>query len=159
MVINIKTEKTPSQMMGRLFDIEKIPILKMRREWGNWDGPSALEFTLGNNYIYVGSEHKNLSLPASPLAANGKNPPEYRRWLWGRICAKDQAIGGSLGEVTLSTSIAYWPEDDDIAVIVQKAADWVWSQKKTPNVPSDLDYSGQFGQSDLGWDGVRNYAP
>ena len=92
MIINKKVEKTPEQMMGRLFDIEKIPILKMRREWGNWNGPECLEFHLGNNYIYVGSENKGLSLPASPLAPNGEGPQEYRRWLWGRICAKDQAV-------------------------------------------------------------------
>ena len=55
--------------------------------------------------------------------------------------------------MTLQTSIAYWPEDYDIAVIVHKAADWLWSQKPTPNVPSDLDYSGRFGQSDFMWDG------
>lgn len=113
---------------------------------------------LGNNYIYVGSEHKNLNLAASPLASNGKGPEQYRRWLWGRICAKDGAVLAELEKVTLSTQIAHWPEDYDIAVIVRKAVYWLWNQKPTPNIISDLDFSGQHGQSDLGWDGVRNYA-
>lgn len=154
MIINKKHERTPSMMMGRLFNIsENIPVLKMKREWGHWNGPETLEFHLGNNFVYVGPSIKHLSLPASPVANDGKSPGQYRRWLWGRICAKDTAILSELSKITLHTQIAHCAEDTPIATIVQKAADWLWTQKPTPNVPSDRDYSGRFDQSHLGWDG------
>ncbi len=138
MIINTNYERTPEMMMGRLFNIsENIPILKMNRERGYWDGPEALDFHLGSNVIVVGPAMERLSLPVSGLASNGKTRAEYRRWLWGRICAKDSVILDELSKVTLQTSIAHWPEDQAIASIVQKAADWLWLQKPTPNVPSD----------------------
>lgn len=155
MIINIKYERTPEMMMGRLFNIsENIPILKTNRKQGYWNGPEALEFHCGNNYIYVGPAMERLSFPSSPLACNGKTPEQYRRWLWGRICAKDATILDELSAITLHTSIAHWPFEAAIAAIVQKAADWHWRyQRPTPEVPSDRDYSGQFGESDFGWDG------
>lgn len=153
MIINIKIQ--PEMMMGRLFNIsENIPILKMNRERGYWNHTSeTLTFHLGNNYIYVGPSITRLNLPASPLANDGKSPEQYRRWLFSRICASDSTILSELSKVTLHTSIAHWPEDESLAAIVQKAANWLWTQKPTPNVPSDLDYSGRFGESDFGWDG------
>lgn len=147
-------KKNLEQMNGRLFNMEEIPVLKMRRDYGPWDGPAALEFNLGNNYIYVGSENKALKLPESPLAANGKNAEEYRQWIWDRICAKDEAVLDELGKVVIATSIAHWPEEVAVAEMVMRAADWVTRYTKPePNIPSDLDYSGQFGEKGFGWDG------
>ncbi|MGB0979804.1 MAG: hypothetical protein ACPGVV_10435, partial [Croceimicrobium sp.] len=146
-------KKKLEHMNGRLFDMEEIPILKMEREWGSWDGPECLKFHLGNNYIYVGSENRRLKLPESPLAANGKGAEEYRRWIWAQISAKDQAVIAELGKIVLSTSVAHWPEDTLVAEVVMRAADWIQRQKPEPNIISDLDYSGQFGEKDFGWDG------
>ena len=37
-----------------------------------------------------------------------------------------------------------------------RAADWLQRQKPEPHIISDLDYSGQFGEKDFGWDGYAN---
>lgn len=52
-------------MNGRLFLLSEIPVLKVRREYGPWDGPESLKFHLGNNYIYIGSRNQGLKLPES----------------------------------------------------------------------------------------------
>ncbi len=141
-------------MNGRLFDMETIPALRVRRESGWYDAPAALESELGNNYIYIGPEHKKLKLPGSPLAANGKTAKQYRSWLWAQIRSKNEAVLTELGKMAIATSIAHWPEDSCIAEVVIRAADWVQRYTKPePEVPSDLDYSGRFGESELGWDG------
>ena len=126
-------------MNGRLFNMEKIPILKIRRESGSFPGPDALEFNLGNNYIYIGSFNRNLKLSESPLAANGKDVEEYRQWIWQRICAKDKTVLDELGKIALATSIAHWPSMSAVAEVVMRAADWVQRQKPEPNIISDLD--------------------
>ncbi len=151
------TTRKLEHMNGRLFNMEEIPVLKMRREYGSCDGPATLEFHLGNNYIYIGSQNKGLKLPESPLAAKGKGASEYRRWIWKRICAKDEAVLNELGKVVLVTSIAHWPEELGVAEVVMRAADWVRRYTKPePDIISDLDYSGQFGEKEFGWDGYAN---
>ena len=107
-----------------------------------------LEYEFGTNHMYCGWGNKRLGLETSPLAnpyshkSNARTDRKsvasrdeavemYRKWLWERICADDQAVLAELRRVTPTTALVCWcaPKRCHCEVI-SKAADWLHKKLK-----------------------------
>jgi hypothetical protein len=78
---------------------------------------AALDERYGANWLYIGRANSQAGLPASPLAnpykpadhgGRGGTLPHYRRWLWERIQAGDQAVLDALDSIGPETALVCW---------------------------------------------------
>jgi hypothetical protein len=79
---------------------------------------AALTQTFGTRWVYVGRANPHHHLPASPLAnpyrrqtyggQRGCTLPHYRRWLWQRIQAGDEAVIAALTAIDDPTVLVCW---------------------------------------------------
>ena len=112
------------------------------RHYRSVDG---LNQAFGDRWLYIGRRNRlarsgaegAAGLPQSPLAnpfrvrdyGRGRTIPHYRRWLWERIQAGDQAILDALRTINESSILVCWckpaPCHGDV---VKAAAAWLQSQ-------------------------------
>jgi hypothetical protein len=103
----------------------------------------ALNRAFGDQWVYIGRANSHAGLTQSPLAnpfkvkdygGRGKTLPHYRRWLWERIQAGDEAILNALKAIDESTTLVCWCKPGPChGDVVKAAAEWVQaqSQKRT----------------------------
>lgn len=101
----------------------------------------ALNQAFGDRWVYIGRANSYAGLPQSPLAnpfkarefgGRGQTLPpgstlgHYRRWLWGRIQAGDQAVLDALKAIDAQTVLVCWCVPDPChGEVVKAAAAWV----------------------------------
>lgn len=98
----------------------------------------ALNQAFGDHWIYIGRANSYAGLPQSPLAnpfkvkdfsGRGQTLPHYRRWLWQRIQAGDEAVLDVLRAINESSVLICWCKPGPChGDVVQAAAAWLRSQ-------------------------------
>ena len=100
----------------------------------------ALNQAFGDQWRYIGRADSYAGLSASPLAnpfkakefgGRGQTLPHYKRWLWQRIQAGDEAVLDALKAIDAQTILVCWcfpgPCHGDV---VKAAAEWVQAQSQ-----------------------------
>jgi ribonuclease HI len=101
----------------------------------------ALNQAFGDRWLYIGRKNDYASLEQSPLAnphkvsdfggQRGATLPHYRRWLWQRIQAGDEAVLRVLRAINEQTVLICWchphPCHGDV---VKAAAEWLRVQER-----------------------------
>jgi len=103
---------------------------------------AKLTAEFGDDWMYVGRQNPKLQLERSPLAnpfsnkhgANASYSPDpiadYKRWLWGRIKARDAAVIQALERIGPDTALVCWCAPNPChATVIAAAAAWLWKQK------------------------------
>ncbi len=100
----------------------------------------VLNQVFGDHWVYIGRVNNNAGLTQSPLAnpfkvkdfgGRGKTLPHYRRWLWGRIQAGDEAVLDALKAIDARIKLVCWCKPDPChGNVVEAAAAWVQAQQK-----------------------------
>ena len=95
----------------------------------------ALNQAFGDQWVYIGRANNYAELPQSPLAnpfkvkdfgGRGKTLPDYRRWLWERIQAGDEAVLAALKAIDESTMLVCWCKPGPChGDVVRAAAEWL----------------------------------
>jgi hypothetical protein len=96
---------------------------------------AALNEAFGDRWVHIGRANSHAGLPASPLAnpfkvrdfgGRGQTLPHYRRWLWQRIQAGDEAVISALSAIDESTVLVCWCKPGPChGDIVRDAAAWL----------------------------------
>lgn len=98
---------------------------------------TALNEAFGSRWHYIGRANSHAGLPRSPLAnpfkvktfgGRGKTLPHYRRWLWARIQAGDEAVLAALRSIDADTVLVCWCKPGPCHGDVVKAAT-AWVQR------------------------------
>lgn len=99
---------------------------------------AALNQVFGDRWIYIGRANRTANLPQSPLAnpfrvrdfgGRGRTLPHYRRWLWARIQAGDEAVLAALRAIDPSSVLVCWCKPGPChGDVVKAAAEWVQRQ-------------------------------
>jgi hypothetical protein len=84
----------------------------------SYGSAAALTAAFGTRWVYIGRANPHHHLPASPLANRfrrqayggqcGATLPHYRRWLWQRIQARDEAVIEALKAIDDQTILVCW---------------------------------------------------
>lgn len=98
----------------------------------------ALNQAFGDRWVYIGRANSHTGLPASLLAnpfktkdfgGRGQTLPHYRRWLWQRIQAGDEAVLDALKAIDAQTVLVCWCVPYPChGEVVKTAAAWVQAQ-------------------------------
>jgi hypothetical protein len=104
----------------------------------------ALNQAFGDRWAYIGRANKYARLPASPLAnpfkvkdfggrgqtlLPGSTLGHYRRWLWERIQAGDEALLDALKAIDDRTMLVCWCKPGPChGDVVKAAAEWIQAQ-------------------------------
>lgn len=109
---------------------------------------AALDAAFNGRWLYIGRANSYAGLAQSPLAnpfkakdfgGRGKTVPAYRRWLWGRIQAGDEAVLRLLETIDETTPLVCWCKPGPChGDVVKAAAVWLRttaSDDVKPSVP------------------------
>ena len=102
---------------------------------------AALDQAFGDKWVYVGRRNSAFGLPSSPLA----NPfrislstcrvaavEAYRRWLWGRLQARDAGVLAALRAIDDNSVLVCWCSPEPChAEVITRAAAWLRQQQAT----------------------------
>lgn len=106
----------------------------------------ALDHAFGEQWCYIGRASSYAGLSQSPLAnpfkvkafgklsradfgGRGQTLPHYRRWLWNRIQAGDEAVLAALRSITSSSVLVCWCKPGSChGDVVKAAAAWIQRQ-------------------------------
>lgn len=98
----------------------------------------ALNQAFGDRWVYIGRANSYAGLPQSPLAnpfkvrefgGRGQTLPHYKRWLWQRIQAGDEAVLEALRAIDAQTVLICWCKPGPChGDVVKAAAAWVQAQ-------------------------------
>ncbi|MCI0395973.1 MAG: DUF4326 domain-containing protein [Chloroflexi bacterium] len=97
----------------------------------------ALDQAFGNRWLYIGRANRYAGLAQSPLAnpfkvkdfGRGQTIVHYRRWLWQRIQAGDEAVLNALRAIDESKVLVCWCAPDPChGDVIKAAADWLRQQ-------------------------------
>lgn len=98
----------------------------------------ALNRAFGDRWRYIGRANSYAGLPQSPLAnpfkvkdfgGPGQTLAHYRRWLWHRIQAGDEAVINALKAIDARTVLVCWCKPGPChGDVVQAAAAWLRRQ-------------------------------
>jgi len=109
----------------------------------------ALNQAFGDRWVYIGRANSTAGLAQSPLAnpfkvrdfgGRGKTLPHYKRWLWQRIQAGDEAVLDALRAIDASSVLVCWCKPGPChGDVVKAAAAWVQSQQQIAFVSGHRD--------------------
>lgn len=95
----------------------------------------ALTTTFGDKWLYIGRANPHYGLKASPLAnpyrrhdfgnQPGATLPHYRRHLWQRIKAGDEAVINALQAIHAESVLVCWCDGACHGQVVRDAAAWL----------------------------------
>ncbi len=106
--------------------------------FNSYGSADALTQAFGTRWVYIGRTNPHYQLPASPLAnpfkrqtyggQRGCTLPHYRRRLWQRIQAGDEAVIEALRAIDVDTVLVCWCKPGPChGDVVLAAAAWLQS--------------------------------